>query len=58
MYQKKLDERIYERKFVYKRQYFHKCEIDLNRVNKSIFKNIISMNSGIFIVRDQLHEIK
>jgi hypothetical protein len=47
VFQKKIDEHIYERKYVMKRQFNQKCDVVLGGINKNTFRNIFSVYCGV-----------
>jgi hypothetical protein len=49
VFQKKIDDVVYERKYLLKRQFNQKCEVVLGGINKNTFRNIFSVYCGVFM---------
>lgn len=47
VYQKKVDDNVFERKYAMKRQFNQKCEVVLGGVNKNTFRNLFSVYCGV-----------
>ena len=56
VYQRKIEDHIFERKFVYRRNYQHKCEVTLSGINKSAFNSTILITSSILVSKFALTE--
>lgn len=58
MYQKRVDDNIYERKYVIKRQFNQKCEVVLGGVNKNTFRNLFSVYCGVVMSDSDMIQFK
>jgi hypothetical protein len=58
VYQKKIDDNVYERKYAMKRQFNQKCEVVLGGVNKNTFRNIFSVYCGVLMSDSDMIQYK
>jgi hypothetical protein len=58
VYQKRVDDNIYERKYVIKRQFNQKCEVVLGGVNKNTFRNLFSVYCGVVMSDSDMIQFK
>ena len=58
IYQKKIDDEIYERKYVYKRPFNHECEVVLRGISKTSFSNLFNVYSGVLMSDAGLSQVK
>lgn len=58
MYQKKLENTLFQRKYVLKRQFNQKCDVVLGGINKNTFRNIFSVYSGVMMSDSDMVQFK
>lgn len=58
VYQKKIENNTYERKYILKRQFNQKCEVVLGGVNKNTFRNIFSVYAGVMMSEADMLQFK
>lgn len=58
VFQKKVEEGVFERKYLLKRQFNQKCEVVLGGVNKNTFRNLFSVYCGVLMSDTDMIQFK